>query len=337
MGYAAEKKREEKRKHKAKKIVFFVVAIAVAVLCVVACIFQPSTWKYYVALPNTGERAEGELRIHFVDVGQGDSTIVELPDGKILLIDGGDGRESTETALLRYLNALHVETIDYLLVTHADTDHCGSLDKVLEYKGVKQAFLPFVKETANEEYASFYAALVKTGCQTTYSSRSVDLSNTQGAYPYTLSFLYPYTVDVSGNLDEHTQADDNASSAIVWLDYNGVSALFTGDAPSSVEEKLVWDDKMGLLPAANFTETEIVKVAHHGSEDSTSSAFLQYIGAQTAVISCGVDNAYGHPTERVLQSLEENGVKTYRTDLDGSIIITVPQNAQNSTVRKLGK
>lgn len=336
MGYAAEKKREEKRKKKAKNILFFVVAIVLAALIVFACIVTPNTWKFYVALPNTGTRAEGEMRIHFLDVGQGDATIIELPDGKTFLIDGGDGKESTETALMRYLNALQVETIDYLLVTHADADHCGALDSVLAYKQVKQAFIPFVKETVNEEYASFYAALMQENCSVSYASRSVDLSSTESTYPYTLSFLYPYTVDVSGEMDD-AAGENNDGSAVVWLDYNGVSTLFTGDAPSAVEEKLVWDHKMGLLPNVALTSTEILKVAHHGSEYSTSLEFLEYIHAQTAVISCGLENAYGHPAPTVLDNLTEKGNKVYRTDLDGSIVITVPQEWEKSTVRKLGK
>lgn len=336
MGYAAEKKREEQRKKKAKHTLLFVVAIIVAALFVFTCIVTPNTWKFYVALPNTGTRAEGEMRIHFVDVGQGDATIIELPDGKIFLIDGGDGKESTETSLMRYLNALQVETIDYLLVTHADVDHCGSLDTVLAYKQVNQAFIPFVKETVNEEYAAFYAALMQENCAVSYASRSINISNTESPYPYTLSFLYPYTVDVLGEMDD-TAGENNDSSAVVWLDYNGVSTLFMGDASSTVEEKLVWDHKMGLLPAVELTSTEILKVAHHGSEYSTSLEFLEYIHAQTAVISCGAENGYGHPAPAVLDHLAKKQNKVYRTDLDGSIIITVPQEWEKSTVRKMGK
>ncbi len=316
MGYEAEKQKIERRIKRLKTIALFFVIVVLGALCLFSFWYPAETWKYCFALPQTGERQAGEMRVHFLDVGQGDCEIVELPDGKILLIDGG-GDDESATQIMRYLNALKVDVIDYLLITHADTDHCGGLQKVVKYKEVKRAFLPLADVTENEAYAAVYAELMEKGCEWQYSARSVNLS-VGGESPYTLRFLYPYT------LQTETRANGNDSSAVVWLDYRGASVLFTGDAPMATEEKLMRDHRLDLLhESIKLRETELLKVAHHGSADSTSSSFLKYLGVKQAVISCGKDNAYGHPTKEVLSALSAQNVEIYRTDELGDLVWTV--------------
>ena len=332
MGYAAEKKIVEARVKRAKGIALAIFAVFVLVACVFSCFYSPETWKYYFALPETGVREQGTMRVHFIDVGQGDCTLVELPDGKTMLVDGGNTSEQTATTVMRYLNALHIENIDYLVITHADTDHCGGLAKILQYKTFKRAFLPVVDGTEDETYALVYAKLMESGCELTYSARSVDLS-ADGDNGYTLSFLYPYTLQT----ETGAALDDNESSAVIWLDYQGTSLLLTGDAPSATEEKLVRDHRLGLLKdTVSLSDTEILKVAHHGSDSSTSEAFLQYLHIEAAVISCGEGNLYGHPTERVLASISAAGASVYRTDKQGHLLLTV-QSSGEYAFAALGK
>ena len=122
------------------------------------------------------------------------------------------------------------------------------------------------------------------------------------------------------------EEDVNERSGIVWLDYKGVSALFTADAPFSVEEKLMQESQVGAFSPINvdLTSTEILKVAHHGSKNSTSESFLSYLSkVETAVISCGKDNDYGHPADELLQRLSRYSVDVYRTDTQGHIIVTI--------------
>ena len=276
-------------------------------------------------LPNfssCGESKPYELEIRFLDVGQGDCTIIQLPDGKIMMIDGGNNEAATEKRIMRYLNALKIDTIDYLVVTHADSDHCGALDIVLQYKKVKQAFIPNTKPTVNQEYAEFYAQLQKEKCEITLSARNVIL-NGVGEYAYHLSFLYPYSMDIEeGNAGTE---ENNQSSAVVWLDYQGISALFTGDAPTETEEMLLRDDKLGVLAnrGVQLSSTEILKVAHHGSKYSSDLEFLQYLNVETAIISSGKGNIYGHPTQEVLDRLQSVNAEIYRTDTMSNIMITV--------------
>lgn len=328
MGYRRKKQQVERRIRIVKRILGCMVAVLIVAVCAFSAFYPPKTWKYYLNMPNLGERSYGEARIHFLDVGQGDSILMELPDGKVALIDGGNGSQDAANAVLRHLNGLHIDTIDYLVVTHADADHCGSLDLVLEYKTVLNAYLPAISvEEVGAEYAEFYAALLKEeGCARQYSSRSVSLSNTGGQFPYTLQFLYPYTIDAEEeDLEENVKKDSNSLSSVLWFDYKGISALFAGDAPTDTEEKLVWADEKGFLQpyGVDLRSTEILKVAHHGSNASTSLAFLQYLRAKTAVISCGRNNSYGHPSDRVMQNLEAVGAAAYRTDELGTVVVSI--------------
>ena len=335
MSYAKEKEKIEKIR---KKVIFIVAGVLFLVLlsfCILSAFYPLATWKYHFRLPDIAARADGELRLHFIDVGQGDCIVVELPDGKTMIVDGGNGTEEADKAVMRYLNALDIDRIDYMMVTHADTDHCGGLATVLKYKEIGHAYLPPVLSTANAAYAKFYKQLNQEGCGVQYTSRAVTLSVTESKTPYTLQMLYPYAVDVD---KLSNVADDNLTSGVFWLDYHGVSALFTGDAPCSTEEMLMRDDKLGVFKknGVDLTSTEILKVAHHGSANSTSETFLRYLGVKTAVISCGVNNPYDHPTTQVKNALALVGAASYRTDTQGSIVVTIDKNGAYS-VQTLGK
>lgn len=326
MGYRAHKTKVEEKQKRITRILFSIGIFLVLAVLVFSVIFPSETWKYYVALPEIEKREEGDLRIHFIDVGQGDCTLIEFPDGKVMMIDGGDNSDTTKKQILRYLNALKIDVIDYLVITHADRDHCGGIDAVVKWKKVVNAYLPASSKTSDTEYAEAYAALADTECSLIQTSRLVTFG---GETPYTLAFLYPYT--------ESEFESDNAVSSVFWLDYMGVSALFMGDAPQEVETLLLRDDKLGFLQklGVELSSTEILKVAHHGSASSSSSTFLEYLNLQTAVVSCGKDNIYGHPSDRVINDLKELDASVYRTDENGHVIITVSSqgDAQVTTLK----
>ena len=316
MGYKAEKEKIEKKISVIKIVVLCVVLAIVLGLCVFSAFCPPATWKYYVKKPKVDKRKDGEMRIHFLDVGQGDCTLIELPDGKIALVDGGDTTETTTETVLRYLNKLKIKTIDYLIVTHSDSDHCGSLETVVEQKEILNAYLPATKpENEGVTYAGLYAELLEEKCPLTYSSRAVNLSGDG----YTFTFLYPRSLETE-DLDYY-----DGSSAVIWLDYKGASAILMGDEPVSTESLLITDSKAGILKkyGVDLQSTEILKVGHHGSATSTSLEFLQYLNVQTAVISCGENNPYGHPTKEVLGNIEAAPASVYRTDHHGTVMVTV--------------
>lgn len=335
MGYKAEKDKVEKKWIVLKRVSLGILLFCILALCVFSSFVAADSWKYRVGLPKIPARAEGEMRLHFLDVGQGDCTLVEFPDGKTMLVDGGDGSKSALKTILRHLNALDIDEIDYLTLTHADKDHCGGLRKILEYVEFGVAFLP--PETVDTEltYAEFYAELIKTDCERVYASRELarlGASGENAEYPYVFSFLYPYSDDVEAILSGELKAnDDNLYSCVFWLDYCGVSALFTGDAPMKVEDKLVRDDQFGFFKerGVNLSETEILKVGHHGSGKSTGTEFLEYLGVETAIISCG-ENVYGHPDEDTLGRLYNAGAEVFRTDEVGSVILSISKEGETS-------
>ena len=333
MGYAKEKRKADKRARRIRNIAFIVLAGLLLGACLFSIIVPPRTWKYAFRLPKTGERKDGELRIHFIDVGQGDATVLELPDGKIALIDGAP--ESATTALMRYLNALDVDTIDYLILTHADADHCGALDEVLACKKVEKAYIPLASPTVNTQYAEFYTALTKEdGCDWEYAQNGIVLSGEE----YLLQFAYPFSYDVQETLKDGKTFDEdtNGYSAVVWLEYNGVSTLFTGDLPIEKEDVLVNASSIGVL-AMDLAETDILKVGHHGAETSTGEKLLScFKDLKTAVISCG-ENDYGHPSSEVVKRLQGVGTGVYCTQDTGSVIVSIRKDTSTHAVRFLGK
>ena len=333
MGFAAEKEKIEKRIAMYKCIVLACVLAVFIAVCVFSAFVPPDTWKYAFGLPDVDKRQGGQLRLHFIDVGQGDCTLIELPDGKIMLIDGGNGETENTTALMRYLRKLKIKTIDYLVVTHADGDHCGGLAEVVKRKRVEQAFLPKCDLTENVKYATFYTQLTREDCALSYSSRALDLS-TDGECAYALRCVYPYTLDVEENTEF---TDDNLSASVFWLDYQGVSVLLMSDVPQSVENKLVAEDAIDAIVGVKLSSTEILRVGHHGSASATGENLLSYMPAlRDAVISCGTDNAYGHPSKEVCDRLSTANVTTHRTDLQGSIVVTVEKNGEYF-INHLGK
>lgn len=322
MGYQEEKAQIDEKKKRVSVITLIVIAVLVVALCVFAAFVPPDTWAYYVALPKVETRKDGELKITFLDVGQGDSTLIELPDGKTMLIDGGNGGADATNSILRYLNASKIDRIDYLVLTHADADHCGGLERIMQLKEIGAAYLPITAPEKDGSYASFYQAVQERGCDWKFGTRDTSIVSTDGQYSFCLKFLSPMSQDVNKDIDA------NESSAVIWLDYQGISALFTGDATTQTENRLMQYYGLGLFDNSkvDLTDTEILKVSHHGGENASSLGFLKFLGAETAMISCGAGNPYGHPTTELLARLKIAGINTYRTDLQGHISVTISPN-----------
>ncbi len=332
MSYKDEREKAEKKNRKVFCVVFALLMFLVSGLCIFSAFYPASTWKYYVRLPETTRRREGELRIHFLDVGQGDCTLLEFPDGRTLLIDGGDGAEEHTSFILRYLNALKIKRPDFLLLTHSDSDHCGGLAEVLRVKGAGRVYAPGIHDkNINPSYAKFCAALTKSGAEAVVSRRYLEIRPETDAYPYSLVFLSPYRASLAGgpydkvNGGDYDDTDVNDTSAVVWLDYGGVSALFCGDATSRVEGTLMRDYKQEFFADwdVKLDSTEILKVSHHGSNSGSGLEFLRFLGVETGVISCGRNNLYGHPDAEVCGNLASVGAAVYRTDRQGTVVVTI--------------
>lgn len=267
MGYGAEQRKVEGKIKKLKRWFLGILLLCVLTAIVVGSISSPDSWKYKVNLPAVSKRGAGELRVHFLSLGEGEATLIEFPDGKTALLDGGEDSGNSEKKLLRYLNSLHIDRIDYLVVTDTAEQYCGGLDALLKQKTVKTAYLPKKTPVSGSAYAEFYAELVKENCEREYFSRSVDLSAKTTQNGYIFSFLYPYTVEVEGETE--------TEGCALWLEYSGVSTLFMR-APESVGDLLTRDDRLGLFKnrGVDLKSTDFVKC-----ETAPSAEVLEYLDA----------------------------------------------------------
>ena len=332
MGYAAKKTEVEGKNKKIRFVILFFVVAVIAAACILSFFVPMQSWKYYVGLPEVTSAKEGELRIHFLDVGQGDSTFIEFPDGKTMLIDGGD--EGSDEMIIRYLNALKIKSLDYVMLSHTDSDHTTGLIDVMEYKEVKTVIMPYLIGTeteTNDAFSTFYQKVRKKGVEVLVAERYLSISSDNEQTPYFFSVLHPYSVESGGN----AELEGNNRSTISWLDYNGQSILFCGDTDKTVFSQLQKEDTLVNIfkgKGIDLSSTEFVKVSHHGSVDGVDGNFYRYLNVKTAFISCGKNNSYGHPSGETLLTLQTVGADIYRTDLDGTIVLTLSPDGSSSVV-----
>lgn len=244
--------------------------------------------------------ADPELRVVFLDVGQGDATFIESPAGTQVLIDGGPG-----SSVLRALSAemgFFDRDLDMVIATHPDRDHVGGLVDVLERYEV-DALMRTENQSDSSAANQFNRAVATEGAAQTYARRGDVVSLGGGA---TLHVLFPDRAV--------TELESNSSSIILQLRYGETEFLLTGDAPSGIEEYLLTLDGEKL-------ESDVLKVGHHGSRTSTDVGFLRAVDPAHAVISAAAESRYGHPHEEVVDRLVDYGVKIKNTADAGSVVV----------------
>ncbi len=253
------------------------------------------TWLLpYVSIPQTSEN----LTVTFLDIGQGDSIIIETPDGVQMLIDGGpDG-----TVLRRLTEELpwFDRTLDIVLGTHPDKDHIGGLIDVLARFTVSQII---TTENTGETMvaSSFQNALVSEG---------VPVVMARAGQVYQIGASTTLTIFSPAN--NPVMLESNTASIVAKLSYGEVDFMLTGDAPSSIEEYLVKTFGTQL-------QSEVLKLGHHGSKTSSSEIFLDMVQPTHAVVSTAKDNTYGHPFPAVVEAVESRGISLTNTAVAGSI------------------
>lgn len=240
----------------------------------------------------------GKLRVAFLDVGQGDSILVTSPSGNIMLIDGGPDRSVLE-GLGREMGFLN-KVIDFLMVSNPDKDHIAGFISVLEKYKVLNVIIPGTV-SSTETYQAFLDAVSNEGSNIFIARRGERIDFGDGVF---MDILFPDR-DVSS-------LDTNTGSIVGKLVYGETDILFTGDVTGEVEEYLSIFDK-------DVLESEVLKVAHHGSKTSSNESFLEVVAPQYAVISLGKSNKYGHPHQEVLNNLSLVGAKILRTDEIGTV------------------
>lgn len=238
-----------------------------------------------------------KMSVHYINVGQGDSTLIRAPYGENILIDGGNINGSN---LVSYLKKQGIKTIDVMISTHPDADHIGGLDDVLKAFTVKSVYAPKVSHTT-QAYVDFLKAVQAEKLSIKPVQKGVKIP-VKGV---TATFLAPVkTYD----------KDLNDWSAVLRVVYNKKSFLFTGDAELKSETD--------MIQSKQVLKSDVLKVGHHGAKTSTGQAFLNAVKPSVAVISVGKGNRYGHPTTETINRLKAAKAAIYRTDLQGHIIIS---------------
>jgi beta-lactamase superfamily II metal-dependent hydrolase len=252
----------------------------------------------------TPSAATGLLQVTFLDVSQGDAAWLKTPDGLDILIDGG--YQSEGPGLVSYLQEHGVIDIEVIVLSHPHADHVGGLITVLENMEnmeVDEA-LTNCQSYDSATYQEFQKLLLDKAIPTT---RVRDGNN------FTWGGVSAAAVNPPEPLMSGTASDANNNSVVLRITYGSIDFLFTGDVQSEAEA--------AILGRGAALKAEVLKVAHHGSDTSSTASFLSLVDPEFAIISVG-PNTYGHPSADTLQRLRDAGATIYRTDLNGTIVVT---------------
>lgn len=254
----------------------------------------------------TGCGKNSLLEVHIIDVGQGDSILIKTPDKMNILVDGGT--EDSSLVIKKFLKQQKVKKLDFIIATHPDTDHIGSLDSIINKFNVSDLYMPNL-QVDSDSYYNLIESCKNNNITPKFLSKGniITLDNN-----IKLTVLSP----------SYTHIDNNSNSIVFKLDYMNKSFLFTGDCTK--------ENEMEIINEYNLEDIDFLKVAHHGSKNSSSSEFLKEVSPDVAAISCGYRNQYGHPHKETINRLIDENVSIYRTDKqshlsfysDGSTITT---------------
>lgn len=237
-----------------------------------------------------------DLKVHFLDVGQGDSIFIELPTNETILIDASIKDASNK--IINYLREENVSKIDYVFATHPHSDHIGGMSAVIKAFDIGQIYMPKAVTTTKT-----YENLLLTIKDKNLKIKTAKAGNTIiDTDDLKLVVLAP-------NQDSYESL--NNYSIVLKLTYKEKSFLFMGDAETLSEKEITGD-----------VQADVLKVGHHGSRTSTSQAFLNKVNPSYAIISVGLNNDYKHPHQEVIDRLEKKNIKIYRTDQNGDIMFT---------------
>ncbi|MBR4282235.1 MAG: MBL fold metallo-hydrolase [Clostridia bacterium] len=305
--------RTKRKRFTKREIVFLIITICIAIsafLSVADDFGFPVSWNS-IFRTLKGENAtyvvaENES-VHFIDVGQGDCALL-LSGENAALIDCGENGEG-ET-VIKYLKKLGIKKLDFIVLSHNDSDHIGGANEVIESIPTEKVYadqIPSVK--GNKNYANVVSAAKNNNTQIISPTNLQEIS---------LGNMVP-TIYIPTINDK---TDENENGIVVMADVAGKEVLFTGDIGKEAEEVLI----------ENYPDLDcdILKVGHHGSKHSSSNQFLKTVTPEYSVISVGADNSYGHPTKDALTRLSKVNSEIYRTDILGDIVFLFDSNGNIS-------
>lgn len=238
----------------------------------------------------------GEMSVHFLDVGQGDSIFIELPDGRTMLIDASISKFGDR--ICEYIKNEGHSDIDILVATHPHADHIGGMKTVTENFDIQTVYMPEAESTS-KTYKNLMAAFADKNTEIKTARNGVNIYHSD---VLDISIVAPCRDDYD-NLNNH--------SAVIMLDYGDSEFLLTGDAEEESENDITAD-----------VSADVAKAGHHGSRTSSTEEFIRKVNAQYVVMSLGEGNSYGHPHEEAVNRWKKAGAKILRTDINGDITFT---------------
>ena len=289
----------KKRKNNTK-LISGVVIFIIAVLAFAGSrlIKDPETLFENTGLRNSQQSESNMMYVDFIDVGQGNCTLVHMGDTAILVDSGEVGAAQT---VISYIKNLGIDELDCVLVTHPHSDHMGAMTKILYEFEIKDLIMPEIPEDiipTNSTYEKFLTAVS---------------DNAENVIPAEAGMTYSYgemNLEILAPLHGYDNLND--MSAVSRVSFGETSVMFMGDASTAVEKD--------LLNTGKDFSSDIINIGHHGSKTASSQKWLEAVNPEFAVICCGAGNEYGHPHSVVTERLDNIGIEYYRTDLNGTVV-----------------
>lgn len=295
---AAYKKRRSKKLAPITLVILLIAIIIAAIWGVFGDSIMPDEEKQTSA-PPPAVPDNGQIKIHFIDVGQADSILIMTPDGN-MIVDAGTN--SSEDELKLYLDNLGITTFKYAVFTHPHEDHIGGADMIMNNYTVENVVIPDATATT-ATYNRMLEAI---------ETSDAGVIQAVSGESFLLEALKCTVIAPNSPQEEYSSLND--SSVVLKCEYGNTSFMLTGDAEEDSEEEILEKYDASML------KCDLLKMGHHGSSTSSSQAFLDAVAPSVAVISCGVDNSYGHPHAETIEKLETANITYYRTDKLGSIV-----------------
>jgi len=281
--------------------VIFISVMAVILLAGISDTFGIVTYEQMMVFLKLRDPlfTSAELSVHYIDVGQGDSTLIVSGDSTVL-IDAGE--KESGPAVSAYLLSQNISHLDYIIATHPHSDHTGGIEEILKRFDTGCVLVPHISEGGSDDDLYTWNALRKildksdAKVREVYPGMKINLDISE------LSVLAPF-----GNYE-----NINNYSVVTELVHGDNIFLFTGDAEIESEAEMLGH---GMLE-----DVDVLKAGHHGSYTSSGGEFLEIVKPEFAVVSCGAGNSYNHPSEAVMRRFRDSGTRIFRTDIQGSII-----------------